>query len=254
MRSACYAFFAARFAFAVPGAGRTSRFLKSKAIYCKSTGKGDIKRMPGTDERIVRGLKRGQKRAWQLLYDTYARQLWVAIARLMPNDPSAIGDVMQEAFLEAARSAPNYDPAKGSLWQWLYGISRHRVARFYRQEARQLRFKQIQTWWTSMGGKASGWLIGETDLQDDNLARAELTELVRRTLAELSPDHALLLTARYLDGRSAVEIARESGCTPEAVRAKLHRARSRFREEYLKHAESRANNDARGEIWKSNIK
>ena len=138
--------------------------------------------------------------------------------------------------MEAARSARNYDGSKGTLWQWLYGIAHHRVANFYRQEAQQRRLKQIKTWCASWDSDARDWVQGEIDLPQVVLESSELADLVRLTMAELSEDYALLLPSRYLDGQSAVEIAHRSGATPEEIRAKLLRARRRFREVFLNHA------------------
>lgn len=62
------------------------------------------------DEQIVRGLRRGRQESWLAVHDAYAEQLWREIARLMPGDASAVGDMVQETLMEAARTAKTTPP------------------------------------------------------------------------------------------------------------------------------------------------
>ena len=63
------------------------------------------------------------------------------------------------------------------------------------------------------------------------LESKELAELVRQTLLKLPPHYQDLLTSRYFDGESAVQIAADTDSSADAVRAKLMRARKAFRDE-----------------------
>lgn len=89
------------------------------------------------EREIARGLRRGNTEAWQTLYDAYCRRVWCAVARLMGPRSTDVADVVQETFLAAARAAPRFDPDRGSLWQWLYGIARNHVALYWRNRRRQ---------------------------------------------------------------------------------------------------------------------
>src|SRR5262245_60972344 len=98
--------------------------------------------MDETQEReVARGLREGDADAWRLLYDAYAERVWRAVARLMGAESADVADVVQETFLAAARSATAYDPWRGSLWLWLWGIARHHVALHYRKEKRHERLR-----------------------------------------------------------------------------------------------------------------
>lgn len=72
---------------------------------------------------------------------------------------------------------------------------------------------------------------------DDGNAEArlnstELTAAVRHQLALLPEETAALLIGRYLDGRSTAELAVDFAVSEEAIRARLVRARDRFREQF----------------------
>lgn len=79
------------------------------------------------EREVLAGLRTGKTDAWRALYQAYAERVWRVVARLLgPN--ADIADVVQEIFLAAARSAPGFDPKRGSLWSWLSGISRRHIA------------------------------------------------------------------------------------------------------------------------------
>jgi RNA polymerase sigma-70 factor (ECF subfamily) len=50
-------------------------------------------------------------------------------------DPRAADDVLQETFLELWRKPQSYDPARGSVRQFLFGVARRRAAQWYRDNA-----------------------------------------------------------------------------------------------------------------------
>src|SRR5262245_2482847 len=87
------------------------------------------------EPELVRGLKQGQPAAWHALHDAYAERVWRVVARLLGASSTDVADVVQETFLAAARSARNYDSARGSLWSWLWGITRLQAALHFRKQA-----------------------------------------------------------------------------------------------------------------------
>jgi RNA polymerase sigma-70 factor (ECF subfamily) len=176
------------------------------------------------ERRVALGLRAGNADAWRTLYDAYAERVWRAVARRLGPSPADIADVVQETFLAAARSARTYDPERGPLWAWLWGVARLHVALHYRKQHQQERLQQARA---RLGPAA--------EAPRDALDRAELAELVRATLAELPGDYETLLTAKYLDGEPVEQIAEREHLSGVAVRSKLARARQAFREAFLKH-------------------
>jgi RNA polymerase sigma-70 factor (ECF subfamily) len=154
-----------------------------------------------------------------------------------------VADVVQETFLAAARSAGTYDPTRGTLWLWLWGIARRHVALHYRKEKRQDRLRGAADWLAA--SSVLRCLQEEGPAPPDVLAAAELATLVRATLTELPIEYETLLTAKYLDGATVDDIARQERSTAVAVRSKLARARQAFRELLLRHS---AFANARGSV------
>jgi RNA polymerase sigma-70 factor (ECF subfamily) len=196
---------------------------------------------------VALGLRQGKVEAWRALYEAHAEQVWRAVARLLGPNSADVADVVQETFLAAARSAAGYDPDRGSLWAWLWGIARNQVALHYRKQGRLDRLRRAGDWLASGDGTLLRYLNGqESATPEDALAAAELATLVRATLTDLPDEYGLLLTAKYLDGRAVEDIARSMRSTPTAVRSKLARARQAFREAFAKYGTVPAGHPADG--------
>src|SRR5262245_19147981 len=148
---------------------------------------------------IVRGLRQGSAEAWRALYDAFAESVWRGVARLMGPHSADVADVVQETFLAAARSAHTFDPARGTLWLWLWGIARRHVALHYRKQEQHDRLRRAHAWLAAGNGQLGRWLDGRADPPAAALEAAELATLVRAVLAELPADYESLLTAKYLD-------------------------------------------------------
>jgi RNA polymerase sigma-70 factor (ECF subfamily) len=187
-----------------------------------------------THHEIAEGLKNGCREAWLRLYDAYAQRVWRDVARLTGADAACVADIVQETFLGAARSARSYDPRRGSLWLWLWGIARRRVAQHYRKQGRFEAFVRAQQWWASLNGQRGDWLAAEADAPPEILASRELATLVRGALAELPAEYQTLLAAKYMEGASVECIVAETGSSSFAVRSKLARARRAFRKVFTK--------------------
>lgn len=176
------------------------------------------------NERAVAcGLQNGDREAWTLLYRQHSERVWRYVARLIGSDRSAVADVVQETFLAAARSGRTFDPLRGSLLQWLLGIAHHHAAAHWKNIARSTDIRRL-----ARNRGAIEW-----DDEADPAALLEQNEnaqLVRFVLAALSSDYALLLTGKYLDGKTVEQLVEEIGGTTESVRSRLARARREFRE------------------------
>jgi len=182
------------------------------------------------EQQLARGLREGRVEAWHALYEEYARPVWQSVARLMGPQSAEVADVVQETFLAAARSAKSYDSDRGSLGRWLLGIARRHVALHYRRQVRQDRVRSAAERLGADHEQVVRWLENRHPDPPEALVSAETVVLVRAALAELSAEHQMLLTARYLDGVAVEQLAEEHRCTSTAVRSKLARARRAFRE------------------------
>ena len=186
------------------------------------------------EQQVVRGLREGCADAWRMVYDSYCRQVWQSVARMMGPNAADVADVVQETFMAAARSAHQYDASRGSLWVWLYGIARNHVALHYRKQQRHDRSVMRGERHDKGNRQILSWLEDREQSPADTMESAELAAMVRTVLTELPTDYETVLTAKYFDGDSVEQIAGAQRCSIAAVRSRLARARQAFRQVFLK--------------------
>ena len=194
-----------------------------------------------TEREIAKGLQQGKRQAWLRLYEAYAEPVWRNISRLVGNDSASVADLVQETFLNAARSVRNFRPDRGTLWVWLWTIARRQVALYYRKRKTEIMLSQARLWWTSLDGEKFDWIDAKADMPPDILESQELAVLVRSALSELPGDYQTLLVAKYVDDQPAEQIAGQMDCSEVAVRSKLARARKAFRKAFKKITSSTLN-------------
>jgi RNA polymerase sigma-70 factor, ECF subfamily len=181
------------------------------------------------EQAVVRGLRDGRRDAWDALYAQFSRRVWGFVARLTGADSHAVAEIVQESFLAAATSARNFDEKQGTLWNWLAGIAHRQTQAYWRRAERNGREQQ-----TPARDAAAG-VDPRLEIQ-----QRETAGLVRTILSELPSDHAALLIGKYLDERTIEELCREFGGTTEAIRSRLARARTEFREKFSHRETERA--------------
>jgi len=174
-------------------------------------------------------LKIPTQEVWQAMYDEHAESVWRLVGRLTGSSPADTADVVQETFLEAARSVGQFDASRGSQRAWLYGIARRQVALHFRRRQRQSRLLSGDGRPAMHREHLVAWLQGQNNSPSDFLLNAETVETVRVALAEINESHAAVLIAKYFDGLAIDQIARDEGCGETAIRSRLARARKAFR-------------------------
>jgi RNA polymerase sigma-70 factor (ECF subfamily) len=189
---------------------------------------------------LILGLREGSQDAWAKLYDHFSVDVWRYVGRVLGPNAAAIADVVQETFMDAARTARQFDSGRGTLWSWLVGIAHHRVSAHWRETRRQARLR----------GMAESGNVDARQLFDGHLEgnasgeSCDTVDFVRSVLAQISSDYASLLTAKYLDDLSLGEMSVQFGSSVDAIKSKLARARQEFRSKFefmAKVAEAPAN-------------
>lgn len=183
---------------------------------------------PDQQNAVARGLREGGAAAWTALYDAYCADVWRYIARLLGSDAASVADVVQETFLAAARSAGRFDPERGTLVGWLFGIAHHQVSLHWRRTGRTNRLLKAAEAEAEVAQRRAETADPAGEASD----RRELTDQVRSVLAEMQAVYARLLVAKYLDDRSLSDLAAENGDSVDAVKSKLARARREFRAKF----------------------
>lgn len=146
----------------------------------------------------------------EALFRTCETRLGRFLAQMVGNRALA-EDLLQDCFYEAFRCRDQLGEIDRPE-AWLFGIARNRALAALR---RRRRFRS-----------ALDRLVQRPQPSErDDLELLALRDLLQRTL---EPDDRALLILRYLHGFEATELAAMTGRSPEAVRQRLSRARTRL--------------------------
>ena len=153
-------------------------------------------------------------------HDELLAQLgWMrALARHLTRDAEVADDVLQRACLLALQRPAGVAAEGVGLRAWLAAVLR-RVAGHSRREAARSQARE-------QAAAAPEALPATIDLA----ARREILQRLVDAVMALDEPAFSTIVRRYYEGRSTLEIAAQDGVSPEVVRQRLARARTRLRD------------------------
>lgn len=173
--------------------------------------------IPEADDELLLGVRSGDEQAFVTLY----RRRQGAIYRFvlhMTGSVTAAEDVTQEVFLALIRENCGYDPQRGSLSGYLFGIARKLVLRqLERSKARPDQDWDDEEKIHSLPAAASDPMI--------DLLRREGVEALRKAVQALPKRYREVVVLCDLEELDYAEAAGVLDCPVGTVRSRLHRAR-----------------------------
>jgi len=168
------------------------------------------------------GLAEGDSQAWRRFLESMIPRLYGLFLKSWAN-LSLAEELVQKTVFDAVRGLSTYDAGKGGIEEWLFGIARNNIRIEIRRRATR----------PSVDGDISLYLdrIENELLPDEVLEQQETAGIVRAAMEELEEKERFVLTAKYVDGLSALDISGQMGITEKAVHSLLYRARRSLRTE-----------------------
>jgi RNA polymerase sigma-70 factor (ECF subfamily) len=173
------------------------------------------------DEDVMQLVRRGDPRAFEVIYERHASAAFSLAYRMMGTRSSA-EDVTQEAFLSLWRSGQRYDRARGSVRTWVLGIVHHRAIDALRRATVHDRRR------ASDEGLEERFEAGErTDVE---AARREESGTVRAALDGLPADQCQVIELAYFGGFTHTEIAEMLDAPVGTVKGRMRLGLKKMRE------------------------
>jgi RNA polymerase sigma-70 factor, ECF subfamily len=172
---------------------------------------------------LIAQARRGDAVAFSRLFAGFERPIFRYAAHMCGRD--AADDVVQETFLALLRPstslrASGYDPAKGSVGNYLFGIARHFVLK-------RLKACEVATFELNEDDLSAGALAeAERPSVLDSLSREETIRAVRAAIASLPAPYREVVVLCELQETSYADAATIVQCPVGTVRSRLHRARA----------------------------
>ena len=169
--------------------------------------------------------------AWHQFVELYGRLVY-GFARDRGLQDADAADLTQEVFLDLAPKAGRwrYEPGRGSFRAWLFGVTRHKLARFFERRGA-----------AAVGGTAANQRLAEEPTAEDLEAgwEKEFRQQLFRVAAakiegEFAPNTWRAFWRTAVDGAEGAAVAAELGLSVGAVYVAKSRVLARLSEQIRK--------------------
>jgi RNA polymerase sigma-70 factor, ECF subfamily len=164
------------------------------------------------DEVLVAAMAAGDRAALATLYERHA-SLLLGLALRIVRERREAEDLLHDVFLEAWRTAKDFDPKRGRVRTWLA----------IRMRSRALDLQKSARVSRNTGDSGLELLVDEADAASPDHGR------VRRALAELATDQRRVLELAYFEGLSCTEIAERVAIPVGTVKSRIAAGLDRLR-------------------------
>ena len=168
-----------------------------------------------TEQELLQSIASGDQRAFTTVYREWKDPIYRFAWHMSGNVPVA-EEIMQETFLALMQRPAGFDPAKGGLGSYLFGIARNILYKHMRSES---------------STEASDSTTDEADVPSSGpdpwaaLSREELIETVRAAVVSLPIPYREAVSLCDLEELSYEAAALALDCPIGTVRSRLSRGR-----------------------------
>ena len=168
-----------------------------------------------SDEMLIRRIAEGDQLAIRTLFGRHRVPLYRWLLRLV-GDEALAEDLLSDVFLDAWRQAASFQ-ARSSVSTWLLAIARYKAlsARRRRTDA-------------ELDEKVASRVADPADDPEVVLQKKARAELLRHSLARLSPQHGEVIDLVYFHGKSVKEVAEIVGTAEATVKTRMFYARKKL--------------------------
>jgi RNA polymerase sigma-70 factor (ECF subfamily) len=168
-----------------------------------------------SDEILIGRIARGDRLAMQALYGRHHVKVFRFVLRLVRNEASA-QDLISEVFLDVWRQADRFE-GRSAVSTWILSIARFKALSSVRRR------KEAE-----LDEEAAAAIEDDNDTPDVALQKKDTGEVLRRCLAQLSPDHREIIDLVYYHEKSVGEVAEIVDIPENTVKTRMFYARKKL--------------------------
>lgn len=173
-----------------------------------------------SDEELLPLMARGDAEAFARLYERRQAGIYRFALRMCGTEAVA-EDITQEVFLSLMRESHQFDPARGTVRGYLYGVARNRILRHFSRRRDFIALHEEADEETALDEQL---IVRDNPLTA--MTRHETVEAVRQAVLMLPPHYREVVVLCHLQEMSYDDAAVVIGCPVGTVRSRLHRART----------------------------
>ena len=170
------------------------------------------------DQELLRQLAKGNEAAFRTLYERHQSPIYRFVLHMTGNGAMA-EEVTQEVFMLLIRNPKGYDPGKGALPAYLYGIARNLARRGIDETRFDVPLED------DFADQNEFAIAEDLDILDE-MSQAELLDCLRKAVLALPQQYREAVVLCDLEEMSYEQAAAVLGCAAGTVASRLNRART----------------------------
>jgi RNA polymerase sigma-70 factor, ECF subfamily len=175
-----------------------------------------------SDRRLIEACQRGDREAFCELFDSHKDRVWT-IALRFTGDESAARDVTQQVFLKLFTNIAGFRH-ESNFKTWLYRLVANECMDEFRKRRRLISFDSFRSDDRDEDhGEFDMKDWRQEPLQEERLARLEISEAVLAALMQLKPKLRMAIVLKYFEDLSYEQMAEALGCSTGTVASRLNR-------------------------------
>jgi RNA polymerase sigma-70 factor (ECF subfamily) len=175
--------------------------------------------------RLIEACQRGDREAFRELFENHKDRVWTVALRFT-GDESAARDVTQQVFLKLFTSITGFRQ-ESNFKTWLYRLVANECMDEFRKRRRLIPLDFFRPASGDERDEDCGAIEmkewRQEPLQEERLARLEISEAVLAALAQLKPKLRMAIVLKYFEDLSYEQMAEALGCSTGTVASRLNR-------------------------------
>ena len=168
------------------------------------------------DEKLMVQIATGEQAALRTLFTRHYTRVYRFVSRFV-KDRDAVEEVVNDTFLIAWQQAPRFE-GRSRVATWLLGIARYRALGAVK--ARQAHPESME--------QHEATLVDPSERVDARMQREDSSDYLKRCLAMLPREQALLIELHYFSDKSLKEAAALTGVPLNTVKTRMFLARKKL--------------------------
>jgi RNA polymerase sigma-70 factor, ECF subfamily len=168
-----------------------------------------------SDEALINRIAGGDQLAMRTLYARHRIPIYRWLLRIV-RDETVAEDLLSDVFLDVWRQAASFE-GRASVSTWLLAIARYKAVSVRRPRVDAELDERIES-----------TVADPADDPEATLQKESRSEILRDSLARLSPEHSEVIDLVYYHGKSVKEVAVIVGVGEATVKTRMFYARRKL--------------------------
>jgi RNA polymerase sigma-70 factor (ECF subfamily) len=170
-----------------------------------------------SDEVLIQRIAGGDRLAMQVLFARHHVRVYRFVLRLVRNE-SAAEDLISEVFLDVWRQAGRFE-GRSAVSTWLLAIARFKALSALRGRKE-----------SELEDEVAEAIEDETDTPEVAMQKKDTSEILRKCIETLTPEHREIIDLVYYHEKSVEEVAEIVGIPENTVKTRMFYARKKLAE------------------------